>query len=783
VHASCGARLPETVFVNEEVVSAREADVVSPRRKILLVSSFPPSRGDLNEYGYHLACSLRDDPRVDLVILADETNTDEELPGFCIERCWRFDSALNPLRLMAQIWKHKPDVVWFNIGFSTFARKPVAAFLALPVPALARLSGCYTHVTLHTIFERIDLKDAGVSWPGLYRAAGRVATHLLLLADDVSVLLPSFQTDLAQNYGKRASRVKFRPHGTFEGAERVRILQRETAEKVILVFGYWGTYKRLELLLEWMDEVVREVPDAVLAVAGTNHPSTPGYLESLQEQWEGRVPVRFLGYVPESELPTLFSSASVLVLPYSSAAGTSGVMHQACQYGLPIVAAAIPEIKEIAEQENVAAEFYSPGDGRTLAKHLIGLLTSEHLRRNFSQRNLLAAVATPMSQVVDEYLRFFEQRIATPRLQVTKTMKIAEKQVKTTAIQSAGEWFLSSGIQEASGGVARYYFSDERERNAPLTTEITGYAASALVCLYKQRSETGYLDAAIKAACYLVDAWDRNCSAMPFEVDGDKRYSYFFDNGIIVRGLLSVWREFKNEQFLRTAIRVADSMEHDFTDGKEFAPILELPSKEPIAREAGRWSRNPGCYQLKAALGWYELWQITNNESYRQYYRQMLESALATHNSFLPGIPDELGVMDRLHPYCYFLEGLLPVIDEDGPTKAMPVGIDRVAGYVRSIGPKFLRSDVLAQLLRVRLFADQEGVAPLDEKAAKEEVEMMRGFQSEDSDPRLGGGFWFGKKNGEMLPFMNPVSTAFCTQALEMWGRRTRASLQWETLI
>jgi glycosyltransferase involved in cell wall biosynthesis len=406
--------------VSERQIAFPRSESTTGRLKVLLVTSFPPSRGDLNEYGYHLACSLRDDPRVELCILADETGAKEELTGFQIKRCWRFDSAFNPIRLLFQIAKEKPDVVWFNIGFSTFARKPVAAFLALTVPALAGLSGCYTHITLHTIFERIDLKDAGVRWPGLYRIAGRLATHLVLLANDVSVLLPSFRTDLAAKYGKRAHRVHFRPHGTFEGITRVATSSRNRSERVILAFGYWGTYKRLEVLLGAMEQVLRENPDAVLEIAGTNHPSTPGYLESLQREWNGRGGVRFLGYVAENELPALFSNASVLVLPYTSAAGTSGVMHQACQYGLPIVATSIPEMCEIAQEEKVAAEFYSPEDQATLADHLIRLLGSDELRRSFSEKNLLAAGRTPISQVVGEYVQLFEERVSKPGVEVTK---------------------------------------------------------------------------------------------------------------------------------------------------------------------------------------------------------------------------------------------------------------------------------------------------------------------------------------------------------------------------
>ncbi len=411
---------PSAPVSERGAISGPRDTVASPRRmRVSLVTSFPPSRGDLNEYGYHLARAMHGDSRVELRILADQTTAQPELSGFLVERCWRFDSLANPVHLLGAIHRSKPDVVWFNIGFSTFARSPLAAFLALTVPVLARVMGYYTHITLHTVFERINLQDAGIRFPLLYRTAGRIATRLLLLSGDVSVLLPSFREELLKKYGVSNDRVHARPHGTFEGAAIPTAEQSASSEKIILAFGYWGTYKKVDLLLDSIDQIRAKVPNAVLVVAGTNHPSAPGYLESLREKWASHPGVRFLGYVPETELHALFQNASVLVLPYSSAAGTSGVVHQACQYGLPMVAAAIPELVEIAKEEKIAAEFYAPGDGPTLAHHLIRLLSSEDLRRQISRQNFLAAQSTPISQVVDDYLRLFERRIPTCTMQVT----------------------------------------------------------------------------------------------------------------------------------------------------------------------------------------------------------------------------------------------------------------------------------------------------------------------------------------------------------------------------
>src|SRR6266700_3269380 len=150
----------------------------TPPLRVCLVTCFPPSRGDLNEYGFHLASALREHPHVELLVLADETADNCELKEFQVKRCWRFDSLLTPARLLRAIRKADPDVVWFNMGFSTFARQPLPAFLSITGPALARLSGFYTHITLHTLFERINLTDAGVRMPRLYRTAGRIATKV-----------------------------------------------------------------------------------------------------------------------------------------------------------------------------------------------------------------------------------------------------------------------------------------------------------------------------------------------------------------------------------------------------------------------------------------------------------------------------------------------------------------------------------------------------------------------------------------------------------------------------
>ncbi|HKE27993.1 MAG TPA: hypothetical protein VKB88_36825 [Bryobacteraceae bacterium] len=334
----------------------------------------------------------------------------------------------------------------------------------------------------------------------------------------------------------------------------------------------------------------------------------------------------------------------------------------------------------------------------------------------------------------------------------------------------AGEWFVRSGIQFSNGGVARYYRAD-LERNAPVSTEITGYAASTLVYLHSLTGDQQYLDAAQAAASFLTrTAWDAAAGVMPFEID-PVRYTYFFDCGIIVRGLLSVWRATGDEEYLGVAAALGRRMAVDFASTEsDIHPILLLPGREPAQRDAASWSRSSGCYQLKAALAWWNLFEATGERAFVAPYERALEFSLKHWGDFLPGHSERFRVMDRLHAFLYFLEGLMPRACDPRAAGAIAAGIRKVEGYIREIGPEFIRSDVYAQLLRIRLYDDWAGVFPLDRQAACREADALAQFQAASSDPRIDGGFYFGRKGEDWSPYINPVSTAFAIQALALWG-------------
>jgi glycosyltransferase involved in cell wall biosynthesis len=385
--------------------------------KICLVTTFPPSTGGLSEYGFHIARELQRNPFLDLTVLADELPQHQVEPdGFKVMRCWSFDDPMTVFRLQKTIRRLKPDVVWFNLLFSTFGRNPVVAFSGLMSPLLARLGGRYTHVTLHHLMDTVELRDVGVRHENLYRAAGAVATRMILLSNSVSVLMPGYRKILNDKYGR--DNVHLRAHGLLaRRPEFPDFSRRGNPEHRILAFGKWGTYKRLELMIEAFAILSEKMPNARLVVAGGDHPQAAGYIESMKRQYAGNTRIEFRGYVPESELAELFQSSTVAVMPYSSSTGCSGVAHLACAFGVPIVSADLSDFRQMAQSEELAIEFYPPGTGQGLADCLHRLLNDVEKQISMATQNFSAALRMTMPNVVQKYLRHFElqQRVQTLR--------------------------------------------------------------------------------------------------------------------------------------------------------------------------------------------------------------------------------------------------------------------------------------------------------------------------------------------------------------------------------
>ena len=273
------------------------------------------------------------------------------------------------------------------------------------------------------MFETVNLEDAAVTSP-LALPGGRLAGNASTLERELAFRTHAgYRRTLDEKY--RRGRVSVRSHGIFAGMpDPPDFTRRGNPTHRILAFGKWGTYKRLELLIEAFNQVAAKFPNVNLIIGGGDHPKTPGYVASMALR-HASDRIRFLGYVSEEAIPDLFREASVAVMPYTSSAGSSGVAHLAAQYGVPVIASGIQDFRDLAEHEGIAMRFFTPGDVDSLIQQLLLALNSPDELKEMASQSYAAGVAMSMPLVVREYIQAFRQHERVKILQLAAGLRRA----------------------------------------------------------------------------------------------------------------------------------------------------------------------------------------------------------------------------------------------------------------------------------------------------------------------------------------------------------------------
>ena len=149
--------------------------------------------------------------------------------------------------------------------------------------------------------------------------------------------------------------------------------------------------------------------DLEIVVAGTDNPNVPGYLKNVQEKYKHVPQLRFTGYVEEEEVAPLFTESAVVVFPYTSTTGSSGVLHQAGSYGKAVVMPNLGDLATLIEDEGYRGEFFAPESTESLAKAIEAIVTNNDHRIHLEKANYEAATAYPMDRITNIYLEEFEK--------------------------------------------------------------------------------------------------------------------------------------------------------------------------------------------------------------------------------------------------------------------------------------------------------------------------------------------------------------------------------------
>ncbi len=369
---------------------------------IVVVSALSPSGATLAEYGLHFLTALGTKPGVRVIALVEDLPLEyPTIPGVELRRAWKFGSLATPLALVRAVRAAKADAVVINAHFTSFGSSMVSAALGLTTPMLLRLFGIPVITLMHNIVETVDLGAAGFHAPrpvqAVLRAIGTALTWVVLRSTLVTTTMPRYVEILRGKYGAR--NVALTPHGAFDVPAPPAVA--DDAPEVVMTFGKFGTYKKVDELITAVRSLNR--PGLKLVIAGTDSPNTPGYLAEVAQR-RGGDDVEFIGYVAEEDVERVFRSATVTVFPYTATTGSSGVLHQAGSFGAPPILPRIGDLKELVEEEGYTGAFFDPESTDDLARAIRDLLDDPAERQRIALSNYSASVGLSLDEVADWYL-------------------------------------------------------------------------------------------------------------------------------------------------------------------------------------------------------------------------------------------------------------------------------------------------------------------------------------------------------------------------------------------
>ncbi len=392
--------------------------VNSKTLSIAIVSPYPPSKGTLNEYAFHLVEQFKKKSEIkDIHIITDILPDDEvylsnDRPqNVFIHPVWSFNQFNTCQKIKQCINEVKPDLVLYNLQFLSFGDNKVAATLGLLSPLICKWSGIPSMVLLHNIIETVDYHSAGIAQnkilQNVYDIIGTQITKIILSANVVGVTIPKYVKILEKKYG--CKNVALLPHGSFESTIKPDF-EYNPDKRSILTFGKFGTYKKVENLIEAMIIVRKETKlDIEITIAGTDNPNVKGYLKSVEEKYANVAGIHFTGYVEEADVAGLFSNSTMVAFDYTSTTGSSGVLHQAGSYGKAVMLPNIGDLKELITEEGFAGAYFEPNDIYGMAVAMKKLLCDDKHRVSIAQQNFAAANGLRIEDIADWYVMHFQE--------------------------------------------------------------------------------------------------------------------------------------------------------------------------------------------------------------------------------------------------------------------------------------------------------------------------------------------------------------------------------------
>jgi glycosyltransferase involved in cell wall biosynthesis len=355
-------------------------------KNIAVLGSFPPLRA-LSSYCLELSLSLSTICNVNFIsfrriypsflypggnLKGDDTFPKVDHQNLNIRRfltwynpvTWIREGLFTPGDLLhAQWWSPALALVYFFVSFGFKIRQKPVIF------------------TVHNIFQHEKMP--------IYNMISRI---LFRLGDHFIVHSSSNKKQLTGYFNIPGDRISIIPHGPLDfhvrGDTDKQMIQDEFGfnhhDKIILLFGAIRPYKGIDTALKAFSEVIKEVSEARLLIAGKLWERWDRYEDIIRGLNISNYIKKHFDYIPSNEVYKFFISSDLVILPYHHFDSQSGVGATALAFHKPMIVTETGGLPEL-----VADRFYvvPPNDPEALAEKIIFCLKDASFLERMSEES------------------------------------------------------------------------------------------------------------------------------------------------------------------------------------------------------------------------------------------------------------------------------------------------------------------------------------------------------------------------------------------------------------
>lgn len=369
--------------------------------------------------GFDIRPFLREETGVGMFfkhLLAELAELDTKNEYFLFSASWK--DRFSPSRLPPFKRRHFRDFrlpvrvlnfFWYRYGWPPldffFGKKLDLIHSPTPIP----LPGGGKKVT--TVCDLFFLDDSRLADREAVRYFTRGLEYSLRRADGIVTISQHTKKSLLEKFRVDESKIRV-IHLGLDGKSRKDLSPEETArvrkewglpDEYILFVGAVERRKNLVNLVDALEHIHGGGFHLPLVVAGKKGSDSEDVLDRIQKK-NLKKSVRFLGYVPEEDLPAVYGASSVFVFP-SFCEGFGLPVLEAMAAGKPAAVSREGALPEVAGE---AALYFNPADPRDIAAKVLRILRDQSLREKLTAAGLKRAESFRWSRTAEEMLGFYE---------------------------------------------------------------------------------------------------------------------------------------------------------------------------------------------------------------------------------------------------------------------------------------------------------------------------------------------------------------------------------------